>query len=189
VTLMRGEFVFSACDGIRYENRLRKYMDLIDRRSIAFAAPGLSVSPPFGLWRASISPPTAKPNLPTADFCGRGQEESLPPQSGSVTYRIWASSSFASSPATVGLVSGSCSSARIFAPRFFRVPPHGECDFTLALRYDFSSIRLSTGLSPSSCRTCSAQKGEGRIHADPAPEFSTVFFAAVSTRRRDGLAA
>jgi hypothetical protein len=33
------------------------------------------------------------------------------------------------------------------------------------------------------------KKGEGRIHADPAPEFSTAFFAAVSTRRRDRLAA
>ena len=36
------------------------------------------------------------------------------------------------SPDTVGLVSGSCSSARVFAPRFFRAPPHGECCFTLA---------------------------------------------------------
>ena len=69
---------------------------------------------------------------------------------------IWASSSSASLPATVGLISGSCSSARIFAPRFFWAPPRGECYFTLALRYDFTSIRLSKGLSPSSCRTCSA---------------------------------
>ena len=30
----------------------------------------------------------------------------------------------------------------------------GECYFTLALRYDFTSIRLSKGLSPSSCRKC-----------------------------------
>src|SRR5215469_12335532 len=59
---------------------------------------------------------------------------------------------------TVGLVSGSCSSARIFAPRFFRAPPRGECDFTLTLRYGFTSTRLSKGLSPSSCRTCSAHR-------------------------------
>jgi hypothetical protein len=56
------------------------------------------------------------------------------------------------------LVSGSCSSASIFAPRFFRAPPRGECDFTFALLYDFTSIRLSKGLSPSSCQTCSAHK-------------------------------
>jgi hypothetical protein len=37
-------------------------------------------------------------------------------------------------PATVGLISGSCSSARVFALRFFRAPPCGEGDFTLALR-------------------------------------------------------
>jgi len=35
--------------------------------------------------------------------------------------------------------------------------------FTLALRYDFTSIRLSKGLSPSSCRTCSAHKPEARF--------------------------
>ena len=36
---------------------------------------------------------------------------------------------------TVGLVSGSCSSARVFAPRFFPAPPRGESDFNVALRY------------------------------------------------------
>jgi hypothetical protein len=46
------------------------------------------------------------------------------------------------SPATVGLISGSCSSARIFAPRFFPAPARGECDFTVALRYRFTSITL-----------------------------------------------
>ena len=46
------------------------------------------------------------------------------------------------SPTTVGLASGSCSSARIFASRFFRAPPRGECDFTLTLRYHFTSITL-----------------------------------------------
>src|SRR5882762_8687500 len=70
----------------------------------------------------------------------------------------WASRSFARSPATVGLLSGSCSSARVFAPRFFQAPPRGECCFTLALRYDFTSIKLSKGLSPPNCRTCSAHK-------------------------------
>src|ERR1700758_3567983 len=38
--------------------------------------------------------------------------------------------SCARSPATVGLVSGSCSSARAFAPRFFQAPPRGECYFS-----------------------------------------------------------
>src|SRR5439155_8262885 len=71
---------------------------------------------------------------------------------------IWASQSNARSPATVGLISGSCSSARVFAPRFFQAPPRGECCFTLALRYDFTSIKLSKGLSPSSCRPCSAHR-------------------------------
>src|SRR5262249_6843767 len=60
---------------------------------------------------------------------------------------IWASSPFASSPATVGLVSGSCSSARIFAPRFFRAPPHRECSFTLALRYPFTPLTVLRGLA------------------------------------------
>ena len=40
------------------------------------------------------------------------------------------------------LLSGSCSSARIFAPRFFQAPPRGECYFTLALRCHFTSITL-----------------------------------------------
>jgi hypothetical protein len=31
-------------------------------------------------------------------------------------------------------------------------PPGGECYFTLALRYDFTCIRLSQGLSPLGCR-------------------------------------
>src|SRR5262249_2851359 len=46
-------------------------------------------------------------------------------------------------------------------------PPCGECDFTLALRYDFTSIRLSKGLSPSSCRTCSAHNEKGHAGACP----------------------
>src|ERR1700751_4992096 len=31
---------------------------------------------------------------------------------------------------------------RVFAPRFFPAPPRGECDFTVALRYHFTSITL-----------------------------------------------
>jgi hypothetical protein len=48
--------------------------------------------------------------------------------------------------AAVGLLSGSCSSARAFAPRFFQAPPRGECYFTLALRHDFKgtfTLKLS----------------------------------------------
>src|SRR5437016_2208740 len=36
-------------------------------------------------------------------------------------------------PNTACLASSSCSSARVFAPRFFQAPPRGECYFTLAL--------------------------------------------------------
>jgi RNA polymerase sigma factor (sigma-70 family) len=42
---------------------------------------------------------------------------------------------------------------RTFAPP--QTPPH---DDALALRYDFTSIRLSRGLSLPSCRTCSAHQ-------------------------------
>ncbi len=41
-------------------------------------------------------------------------------------------------------------------------------DDALALRYDFTSIRLSKGLSPSSCRTCSAHRGEAGSYRLPA---------------------
>ncbi len=41
------------------------------------------------------------------------------------------------------LRSGSCTTARTFAPRFFQTPP---LDDALALRYDFTSIRLSKRL-------------------------------------------
>jgi len=37
-------------------------------------------------------------------------------------------------------------------------PPRGDA---LALRYDFTSIRLSRGLPPPSCRTCSAHTRKG----------------------------
>src|SRR5580704_7571977 len=87
--------------------------------------------------------------------------DTQPPDLPPVMEWIRVSQSFARSPATVGLLSGSCSSARAFAPRFFQAPPRGECYFTLALRYDFTSIRLSKGLSPSSCRTCSAHSKKG----------------------------
>jgi hypothetical protein len=112
---------------------------------------------------------------PLIGLLRHGQNESLHPQSRSVTCRRspevsstafhaqppdlppvrWMDMGFAINcplARTVALVSGSCSSARAFAPRFFQAPPRGECDFTFALRYDFTSIRLSKGLSPSSCR-------------------------------------
>src|ERR1700726_4831326 len=43
-------------------------------------------------------------------------------------------------PNTACLTSSSCSSTRVFAPRFFQAPPRGGCYFTLALRYHFTSI-------------------------------------------------
>jgi hypothetical protein len=42
-------------------------------------------------------------------------------------------------PSTLGLRSSSCTSARIFAPRFLRTSPR---DDALALHYHFPSIRL-----------------------------------------------
>ena len=45
----------------------------------------------------------------------------------------------ARSSGAVCLISGSCPSARVFAPRFFQTPPR---DDALALRYHFSSIRM-----------------------------------------------
>src|SRR5580698_5836926 len=71
---------------------------------------------------------------------------------------MWASRFVARSPGTVGLQSGSCSSARVFAPRFFQTSPRGS---VLALRYHFASIRLGRGLSPPSDRTCSAHNKKG----------------------------
>src|ERR1700758_4955435 len=72
------------------------------------------------------------------------------------------------SPATVGLVSGSCSSARAFFPRFFQGPPRGECYFTLALRCPFTSIKLGRGLAPPGCRTCSAHNKTARDESQAA---------------------
>ena len=43
---------------------------------------------------------------------------------------------------TVGLRSGSCTSARAFAPRFFQAPPRDEYYFTLALRYHLNYARI-----------------------------------------------
>src|SRR5579863_1768096 len=48
---------------------------------------------------------------------------------------MWTSLSLASSSSAVGLISGSCPSARVFAPRFLQTPPR---DDALALRYHFS---------------------------------------------------
>src|SRR5690348_9758233 len=100
---------------------------------------------------------------------------------------MWASQSFARSPATVGLISGSCSSARAFAPRFFQAPPRGECYFTLALRYDFTSIWLSKGLSPSSCRACSAHNKKWARSGAPIT-LQTESSAATITGRLHGIA-
>ena len=58
---------------------------------------------------------------------------------------------------------------KIRAPRFFQAPPRGECYFTLAFRNDFTPIRLSKGLSPSSCRTYSA-------HTEKARRIAALFF-------------
>ena len=62
-------------------------------------------------------------------------------------------------PAPYAFRSGSGPSARTFAPRFFQTLRRWSA---LALRYEFTSIRLSRGLSPPSRRTCSAHKQNGR---------------------------
>ena len=84
----------------------------------------------------------------------------------------------ASSSGTVCLRSGSCTSARTFAPRFLQTPPR---DDALALRYDFTSIRLSKGLSPSSCRTCSAHHKRKGPDCRSGP-FSIVLAGVVTVR-------
>ena len=48
----------------------------------------------------------------------------------------------AHSSGTVCLRSGSCTSARTFAPRFFQTPPR---DDALALRYDFTAVQVVKG--------------------------------------------
>src|SRR5258708_5020699 len=68
------------------------------------------------------------------------------------------------------LESSSCPSARAFAPRFLQTPLRSDA---FALRYDFTSIRLSKGLSPSSCRTCSAHKKGQAIK--PAPQITRFY--------------
>jgi len=69
-----------------------------------------------------------------------------------------ASRSHARSPGAVCLESGSCPSTRTFAPRFFQTLRRRN---GLAFRSDLTFIRLSRGLSPPSCRTCSAHKKKG----------------------------
>src|SRR6266571_338714 len=56
-------------------------------------------------------------------------------------------------PSVSHLLSGSCSSPRIFASRFLRTPPHGDA---LALLLSFASTWLDRGLSPPSIETCPA---------------------------------
>jgi hypothetical protein len=99
----------------------------------------------------------ARPTLPSAHFCGTVKVNRTTLSHASVTRRRSpevSSTAFAAQPPdlppvslmdmgfavicplshTVGLLSGSCSSARVFAPRFFQAPPHGECYVALALR-------------------------------------------------------
>jgi len=54
-------------------------------------------------------------------------------------------------------------------------PPHGDA---LVLRYDFASIRLSKGLSPPSCRTCSAHKKEAASSSGGLHVFACVNLTA-----------
>ena len=124
---------------------------------------------PFG---PSPSPGT----MPSADFCpavrsphgdlsrfrdtrqtSRGKLDSLPCTSAESTLRaLTVDMDFVVDRPLVRrsrLLSGSCPSARTFAPRFLQTPPR---DDALALRYPFTSTRLERGLSPPSCRACPA---------------------------------
>ena len=49
--------------------------------------------------------------------------------------------------ATVGLLSGPCSLARVFAPRFFPAPPRGEFDFTVACNHSLQEADSGTDKS------------------------------------------
>ncbi len=130
-----------------------------------------------------MASPTARPTMPSADFCAgvrvpRGplslvaETRRRPPEVSSTAFAAHPPDlqhgplmdmDFAVSCPLVRrwrLVSGFCPSTRTFDPCFFQTPPRGDA---LALRYDFTSIRLSKGLSPSSCRTCSAHIDIGRL--------------------------
>jgi hypothetical protein len=65
-------------------------------------------------------------------------------------------------PAGQASLFGSCSSGRGFAPRFLQTLPRSNA---LALRQPFAAIRLGKGLSPPSCRTCSAHNKEAGVSA------------------------
>ena len=109
----------------------------------------LSVAPPFSLWSASLALPTAGPNMPSADFCSAVRRpdgrlsrlwatRSRPPGVSSIAFGAQPPNlrfaslmdmDFATSCPLVRrwrLVSGFCSSARTFAPRFLQTPPCGE---------------------------------------------------------------
>jgi Transposase DDE domain len=72
----------------------------------------------------------------------RGKLDRLPHATAGFTVPSMDMRSFARSPGTVCLRSGSCTSARTFARRFFQTLRRRNA---LALRYDFASIRLSKG--------------------------------------------
>src|SRR6267143_5722056 len=81
----------------------------------------------------------------------------------------------------------SCSSARVFAPRFFQAPPRSECCFALALRYPFVSIGLGRGLAPPSCRTCLAHIKNTWATRPPRVVFAVRFYLAQAVLQRGGL--
>ena len=103
----------------------------------------------FQPWSASLALPTAGPNMPSADFCSAVRRpygrlsrlwatRSRPPGVSSIAFGAqppdlrFASlmdMDFATSCPLVRrwrLVSGFCSSARTFAPRFLQTPPRGD---------------------------------------------------------------
>ena len=108
----------------------------------------------FRRWGASMASPTARPTMPSADFCAavrgpcgslssshrdtaqtsRGKFDRLPRTPAGSTARPLMDMDFAVSGPLVRpgcLISGFCSSGRGFAPRFFQTPPRGDA---LALR-------------------------------------------------------
>ncbi len=151
------------------------------------AATDRSHYPPRGgpSWPSSVAGLTA----PAADFCRpvRMDRSTLSPDSGTNGRSPEVSSTaFRTQPPNlqpvplmdmdfavtcplvrhVCLGSGSSTSARRFAPRFFQTLRRRSA---LAFRYNFASTRLSRGLSPPSCRTCSAHQKKGQPVAGMPP--------------------
>jgi hypothetical protein len=126
------------------------------RQEIAFTAQARgahasSINLSVFAWLSVPSPAVVGSTLPSDDLGASPLPASSKASSCWIFCRFLTSSRSPYSP--------SCRSGlpRAFAPRFFRTRPRGIG--ALALRYAFTAIRLTRGLSPPSCRTCPAHRG------------------------------